>query len=165
MVGLLITGYGVTVAVASLPLAHLVRAAPRRHVLTGPLAALAPSYWPLLARVGGLVFLVTIAVLLPTPRPDEEHAAHGTSPDARRFGIVLAAGTLSATGAFAGFTYIATFLGDVSGFRPGTVTALFVVFGVACLVGVSITGALLDRIPHSWACWVCTRLVSVRWRP
>lgn len=41
--GLLITGYGLTVAVASLPLAHVVRAVPRRHVLTGLLAALAVS--------------------------------------------------------------------------------------------------------------------------
>src|SRR5262245_40623169 len=57
-VGLLITGYGATVAVASVPLAHLTRAVPRRHVLTGLLtalvvsslvAALATSYWVLLA--------------------------------------------------------------------------------------------------------------------
>ncbi|WP_201778910.1 MFS transporter [Streptomyces sp. 150FB] len=223
-VGLLVTGYGVTVAVTSLPLAHVMRAVPRRHVLTGLLAALvvsslvaalAASYWLLLGSrlltalaqalfwavmgpvavglfapevrgrvVGalsvagslalvlgvpagtwlgrqtdwqvpvatlaglGLVSLVTIAVLLPTSRPEEERAAYGSSPDARRFGIVLAAGTLSATGAFAGFTYITKFLGDVSGFPPGTVTVLFVVFGVGCLVGVSITGVLLDRFPY-----------------
>ncbi|MFJ4884129.1 MFS transporter [Streptomyces sp. NPDC088731] len=224
-VGLLVTGYGVTVAVASVPLAHVMRAVPRRHVLTGLLAALvvsslvaslATSYWLLLVArlltalaqalfwavmgpvavglfapegrgrvvgalsvagscalvlgvpagtwlgqqdgwpvpvallaVLGLVSLMAIALLLPTSRPDEEPAAYGTSPDARRFGIVLAAGTLSATGAFAGYTYIAKFLGDVSGFPPGTVTALLVGFGVACLAGVSITGTLLDRFPHS----------------
>jgi predicted MFS family arabinose efflux permease len=224
-VGFLVTGYGVTVAVASLPLAHVMRAVPRRHVLTGLLAALvvsslvaalATSYWLLLVArlltalaqalfwavmgpvavglfprevrgrvVGalsiagslalvlgvpagtwlgrrsdwpvpvallaalGLVSLVTIAVLLPTSRPEEERAAYGTNPDARRFGTVLAAGTLSATGAFAGYTYIVKFLGEVSGFSPSTVNALFVVFGAACLVGVSITGALLDRFPQS----------------
>ncbi|MDQ0604491.1 putative MFS family arabinose efflux permease [Streptomyces canus] len=57
-VGFLVTGYGVTVAEASVPLAHAVRAVPRRHVLTGALAALvvsslmaalATSYWLLLA--------------------------------------------------------------------------------------------------------------------
>ncbi|KIZ17590.1 sugar transporter [Streptomyces natalensis ATCC 27448] len=224
-VGLLVTGYGVTVAVASLPLAHVMRAVPRRHVLTGLLAALvvsslvaalATSYWLLLVArlltalaqalfwavmgpvavglfvpavrgrvVGalsvagslalvlgvpagtwlgqqsnwevpvamlaalGLISLVTIAVLLPTSRPEEEPAAYGTSPDARRFGIVLAAGTLSAAGAFAGYTYIVKFLGDVSGFSPSAVSALFVVFGVACVAGVSITGAVLDRFPQS----------------
>ncbi|MCG7525582.1 MFS transporter [Streptomyces sp. OfavH-34-F] len=224
-VGLLITGYGVTVAVASVPLAHGLRAVPRRHVLTGVLAALvvsslvaavARSYglllaarlvtalaqalfwavmgpvavglfppalrgrvvgvlsaagslalvlgvpagtwlgrlsgWPVpvaLLAAPGLLSLVTIAALLPTSRPEEERAAYGTSPDARRFGIVLAAGTLSAAGAFAGFTYIVTFLGEVSGFSPSAVSALLVTFGLACLAGVSATGALLDRFPDA----------------
>ncbi|MFF4753884.1 MFS transporter [Streptomyces sp. NPDC002514] len=223
--GLLVTGYGGTVAVASLPLAHLTRTVPRRHVLTAVLGALvvssliaglAASYGQLLAarlltalaqalfwavmgpvavgrfapevrgrvvgalsaagsfalvlgvpagtwlgqRTGwqvpvagpaglGLVSLVTIAVLLPTSRPETEPAAYGTDPDARRFVTVLAAGTLSATGAFTGYTYVVAFLGDVSGFAPGTVSALLVAFGAACLAGVSITGALLDRCAHS----------------
>ncbi|WLQ53265.1 MFS transporter [Streptomyces poriferorum] len=224
-VGLLVTGYGVTVAVSSVPLAHAVRALPRRHVLTGLLAALvvsslvaalANSYWLLLAArlltalaqalfwavmgpaavglfspavrgrvVGalsiagslalvlgvpagtwlgrqsgwqvpvallagpGLVSLVTIAALLPTSRPEEEHAAYGTRPDARRFATVLAAVVLSATGAFTGYTYVVRFLGGVSGFSPSAVGALLVAFGVACLAGVSITGALLDRFPQA----------------
>ncbi|WP_079123804.1 MFS transporter [Streptomyces sp. NBRC 110611] len=187
-VGLLVTGYGVTVAVASLPLAHVMRAVPRRHVLTGVLAVLAVGLfaagvrgrvvgalsvagslalvlgvpvgtwlgrqngWPvpvaLLAALG-LVSLMTIAVLLPTTRPEEEPAAYGMSPDSRRFGIVLAAGALSATGAFAGYTYVVKFLGDVSGLSPGAVSVLFVAFGVACLAGVSVTGALLDRFPQA----------------
>ncbi|MGW3369570.1 MFS transporter [Streptosporangium canum] len=249
-VGLLVTGYGVTVAIASVPIAYVVRAVPRRYVLTGLLAALvasslvaalAPSYWLLLVArlltalaqalfwavmgpvaVGlfaaevrgrvigalsvagslalvlgvpagtwlgqqsawqvpiamlaalGLVSLVTIAVLLPTSRPEEEPAAYATDPDVWRFGTVLAAGTLSATGAFTGYTYIVTFLGDVSGFSPRAVSVLFVVFGVACLAGVSITGALLDRFPQSalatavatqpWACSACTRSALIRWR-
>ncbi|WP_327407398.1 MFS transporter [Streptomyces sp. NBC_01288] len=224
-VGLLVTGYGVTVAVASVPLAHVMRGVARRHVLTALLtalvvssavAALATSYWLLLAarlltalaqalfwavmgpvavslfapevrgrvigalsvagslalvlgvpagtwlghREGwpvpiavpaalGLMSLVTIATLLPTSRPDEERAAYGTRPDARRFATVLTAGTLSATGAFAGFTYIVMFLGDVSGFSPGAVGILLVVFGVACLAGVTVTGAVLDRCPQA----------------
>lgn len=224
-VGYLVTGYGLTVAVASLPLAHFTRTMPRRHVLTALLtalvvsslvAALAGSYWPLLGArlltalaqalfwavmgpvavglfrpeirgrvigalsvagslalvlgvpVGtwlgrqsgwpvpvagvaalGFVSLVTIAVLLPTSRPEEGHAAYGTRPDARRFGTVLAAGLLSATGAFAGYTYVVKFLGDVSGFSGGAVNALLVAFGIACLAGVTLTGVLLDRFPNS----------------
>ncbi|MFF3842592.1 MFS transporter [Streptomyces sp. NPDC001930] len=224
-VGLLVTGYGVTVALASLPLAHAMRAVPRRHVLTAVLAALVVSsliaalatsygmlltarlltalaqalFWAVMGPVAvglfapevrgrvvgalsiagslalvigvpagswlgrrtdwqvpvavlaglGLVSLVTIAVLLPTSRPEEEQAAYGISPDVRRFGIVLAAGTLSAAGAFTGFTYIVKFLGEVSGFPPSTVSALLVAFGAACLAGVSITGALLDRFPRA----------------
>ncbi|MEU5310475.1 MFS transporter [Streptomyces sp. NPDC021562] len=224
-VGLLVTGYGVTVALASLPLVHVTRAMPRRHVLTvlltvlvvsSLIAALASSYWLLLVArlltalaqalfwavmgpvavglfppevrgrvVGALsvagslalvlgvpagtwlgrqsdwqvpvamlaalagVSLVTIAVLLPTSRPEEEPAAYASSPDVRRFGTVLTTGTLSATGAFTGYTYIVKFLGGVSGFFPNAVSVLLVVFGVACLAGVSITGALLDRFPRS----------------
>ncbi|MFE2040454.1 MFS transporter [Streptomyces sp. NPDC059477] len=223
-VGLLVTGYGVTVAVASVPLAHAVRAVPRRLVLTGVLAslvvsslgaALASSYgvllaarlltalgqalfwavmgpvavglfparvrgrvvgalsvagslalvlgvpagtwlgratnWPvpvaLLAALG-LASLVTIAALLPTSRPDDEPAAYGTAPDRRRFAVVLTAGALAATGAFAGFTYIVAFLADVSRFSPGAVNVLLVVFGAATLAGVTLTGVLLDRHPR-----------------
>ncbi|MFE7170740.1 MFS transporter [Streptomyces sp. NPDC057616] len=224
-VGLLVTGYGVTVALTSVPIAHVVRAVPRRHALTGLLAALvvsslgaalASSYWLLLGArlltalaqalfwavmgpvavglfapevrgrvvgalsvagslalvlgvpagtwlgrqhgwqtavavpaVLGSVSLVTIALLLPTSRPQDEPAAYGTGPDRRHFATVLAAGTLSATGAFAGFTYLAKFLDDVGGFAAGTADALFVVFGVACLAGVTVTGMLLDRFPRA----------------
>ncbi|MFL9684397.1 MFS transporter [Streptomyces sp. KL110A] len=223
-VGLLVTGYGLTVAVASVPLAHLVRKVPRRHVLSGVLAALvvssagaalAASYWQLLAArlltalaqalfwavmgpvaVGlfapgvrgrvvaalslagslalvlgvpagsllgrtttwqvpvaalallGLVSLVTVAALLPTSRPEEEAAAYGTNPDRRAFRTVLAAGFLSSAGAFAGFTYLVAYLGDVSGFSPGATDTLLVLLGVACLAGVGVTGALLDRFPR-----------------
>ncbi|MFI6658799.1 MFS transporter [Streptomyces sp. NPDC050523] len=102
-----------------------------------------------LLAVLGSVSLVTIALLLPTSRPEEEPAANGTDPDGRRFATVLAAGTLSATGAFSGFTYLAKFLDDVSGFSAGGVNMLFVAFGVACLAGVSVTGVLLDRFPRA----------------
>ncbi|MDC2960960.1 MFS transporter [Streptomyces gilvifuscus] len=224
-VGLLVTGYGGTVAVASLPLAHGVRTVPRRHVLTGVLgalavssaaAALATSYGVLLAarlltalaqalfwavmgpvavglfapgvrgRVVGalsvagsltlvlgvpfgtwlgrwsrwqlpvatlavpaLVSLATIAALLPTSRPEQEPAAYARRPDTRRFATVLAASALSATGAFTGYTYLVKFLGEVGGFSPGALDSLLVAFGVACLAGVTLTGAVLDRRPRS----------------
>ncbi|TWV55711.1 MFS transporter [Streptomyces misionensis] len=224
-VGLLVTGYGVTVAVASVPLAHGTRGVPRRHVLTGLLAALVASsllaapahsygllllarlltalaqalFWAVTGPVAvglfaprlrgrvvgalsvagslalvlgvpagtwlggrtgwrvpmgvpavlGAVSLVTIAALLPTSPPEEEPAAYASGPDTRRFATVLAAGALSATGAFTGYTYIVGFLGGVAGFSPGAVDVLLVVFGVACLAGVSVTGAVLDRFPRA----------------
>ncbi|MHA5047664.1 MFS transporter [Streptomyces sp. SD15] len=225
-VGLLVTGYGLTVAVVSLPVAHATRSIPRRHVLSGLLALLVLASWVsalgalsygflLAARVAtalaqalfwavtgpvavglfppqrrgrvmgllsvggslatvlgvpagtwlggysgwrapfvvlgalGLVALVAIAVLLPTSRPQEGHAAYGAAPDTRRFLVVLATTALSVTGAFAGFTYIVTFLDEVSGFAEGSVSALLMVFGVAGIVGVSTAGPLLDRFPHA----------------
>jgi predicted MFS family arabinose efflux permease len=44
-VGYLVTGYGLTVALFSLPLARATRAVPRRHVLTGVLAVLVAASW------------------------------------------------------------------------------------------------------------------------
>ncbi|MGW0788722.1 MFS transporter [Streptomyces sp. NPDC002911] len=223
-VGYLVTAYGLTVAVASLPIAHVTRSVPRRHVLTVLLAALVLSslvsalgagYWllmaarlvtalaqalfwavmgplavglfspdvrgrvigvlsvagslalvlgvpagtwlgqqsawqvPLVVLAGlGLVSLVTIAALLPTSPPGEGHAAHGSAPDKRRFGIVLVTTVLSVTGAFAGYTYIVKFLGDVSGFSDTSAGALLMVSGVAGVLGVTIAGPLLDRFPR-----------------
>ncbi|MFF2023513.1 MFS transporter [Streptomyces sp. NPDC058171] len=223
-VGYLVTGYGLTVAVVSLPIAHATQAMPRRHVLTALLAALVlsslvsalgSSYWllmvarlvtalaqalfwavmgpvavglfppqvrgrvigvlsvagslalvlgvpvgtwlgqqsvwqvPLVVLAGlGLLSLVTIAVLLPTSRPGEGHAAFGSAPDQRRFGIVLVTTALSVTGAFAGYTYVVTFLGDVSGFADTSVSALLMVSGIAGVIGVTIAGPLLDRCPR-----------------
>ncbi|MFI0162973.1 MFS transporter [Streptomyces sp. NPDC017095] len=236
--GLLVTGYGLTVAVASVPLARLVRAVPRRHVCTGLLAALtvsgliaatAASYgqlllarllsalaqalfwavagpvavglfapevrgrvagalsvagslalvagvpaatwlgrhsgWRLpfvLPAVPGLLCLVTIAALLPASPPEEEPAAYAERPDVRRFALVLTAGFLSATGAFAGYTYIAVFLEGVSGFAPGTAGVLLSVFGAACLAGVSVTAVLLDRFPGpALTAAVCVQAVGM----
>lgn len=160
-VGLLVTGYAVTAAVGLFApgvrgrvIGALSVAGSLALVLGVPAGTWLGQHsdWPVPVAVLaglGLGCLVTIVRLLPTTRPEEEHAAYGSSPDVRRFGTVLAAGTLSATGAFAGYTYIVKFLGDVSGFAIDTVSGLLVVFGVACLAGVSIMGALLDRFPHS----------------
>ncbi|MEU1025426.1 MFS transporter, partial [Streptomyces sp. NPDC005904] len=223
-VGYLVTAYGLTVALVSLPLAHVTRSIPRRHVLTVLLAALVlsslvsalgSSYWllmaarlvtalaqalfwavmgpvavglfapavrgrvigvlsvagslalvlgvplgtwlgqqsawqvPLVVLAGlGLVSLVTIALLLPTSRPEEGHAAYGSAPDKRRFKLVLATTALSVTGAFAGYTYLVKFLGDVSDFSDTSVSALLMVSGISGVVGVTVAGPLLDRYPR-----------------
>jgi len=225
-VGLLVTGYGLTVAVVSLPLAHATRSIPRRRVLSGLLGLLVLASWVsalgvvsygllLAARVAtalaqalfwavmgpvavglfpperrgrvigllsvggslatvlgvpagtwlgghqgwrtpfwtlgalGLVALVAVAVLLPTSRPEDGHAAYGAPPDARRFGVVLATTALSVTGAFAGFTYIVPFLNKEGGFSEGSVSAPLTVFGLAGVLGVTAAGPLLDRFPRA----------------
>ncbi|MEU6257090.1 MFS transporter [Streptomyces sp. NPDC047043] len=225
-VGALVTGYGLTVAVVSLPAAHVTGSVPRRFLLAGLLGLLAVASWvsaldavsygPLLAArvvtalaqaafwvvmgpvavglfppgrrgrvmgllsVGGslatvlgvpagtwlgghggwrapfvvlgvlaLVSLVLIAVLLPTSRPQENHAAYGTAPDRRRFLVVVATTALSVTGMFAGFTYVAALLEDVSGFDEDAVSGVLFAFGVAALAGVTLTGPLLDRFPRA----------------
>lgn len=225
-VGALVTGYGLTVAVASLPLAHVSRSVPRRYLLAGLLGLLAAASWVsalggvsyemlLAARVatalaqalfwavmgpvavglfpperrgriigvlsvGGslatvagvpagtwlgahfgwrtpfallgvlaLVSLVTIGALLPSSRPEDGHSAYGAAPDRRRFHVVLTVTALSVTGAFAAFTYVVTFLDEVSGLGEDAVSAVLFAFGAAALAGITVTGPLLDRFPRA----------------
>lgn len=222
--GYLVTGYGLTVAVLSLPLAHLTRHLPRRHLLSAVLAALVLStvvsitaasypllfaarlvtavgqalFWAVMAPVGvglfpprfrgriiavlsvcgslatvvgvpagtwlgqhsrwqtpflvvgalAIVAFTLIAVLLPTTSPQESHAAYASAPDARRFAVVLATTTLAVTGMFAGFTYVVEYLTAAAGFAHSSVSVLLFVFGCAGILGVALTGPLLDRLPR-----------------
>ncbi|MFG2556012.1 MFS transporter [Streptomyces sp. NPDC048581] len=225
-VGALVTGYGLTVAVVSLPLAHATRSVPRRYLLAGLLGLLAVASWVsalggvsygvlLAARVatalaqavfwavmgpvavglfpperrgrvigwlsvggslatvagvpagtwlGGhtdwrtpfallgalaLLSLVTVAVLLPSSRPEDGHSAYGAAPDRRGFRVVLTVTALSVTGAFAAFTYVVAFLDEVSGFGEDAVSAVLFAFGGAALAGVMVAGPLLDRFPRA----------------
>ncbi|MFJ4935241.1 MFS transporter [Streptomyces pseudovenezuelae] len=225
-VGALVTGYGLAVAVGSLPLAHVTRSVPRRYLMSGLLAVLAVASWlcaltavsyglllaariatalaqalfwavmgPVavglfpperrgriigLLSVGGslatvagvpagtwlgghsgwrtpfavlgalaVVSLVTVAVLLPTSRPQEGHAAYGAAPDRRRFAVVLTTTALSVTGAFTAFTYVVAFLDEVGGFGRDAVSAVLLAFGAAALAGVTVAGPLLDRYPRA----------------
>ena len=60
-----------------------------------------------------LLSLITVAALLPTTHPRENHAAYGVAPDRRRFLLVVTTTALSVTGVFTAFTYIAAFLDEV----------------------------------------------------
>jgi DHA1 family inner membrane transport protein len=222
-VGYLISGYGLVVALASLPLAQLTRRIPRRWVLSAVLAvlvvgSLAPAFvasygvligarvvtalaqalfWAVmgpvavglfppsvrgrvmgLLAVGGslatvlgvpagnwlgrqagwqLPFLIVgglgllagavIGLLLPAAPPEASHAAYGAEPDRRRFAGVLVITGLSVTGVFTCFTYVVSFLQDVTGFSPDAVSVLLGVFGLGGFLGVLALGPLLDRFP------------------
>ncbi|MGC9544309.1 MFS transporter [Streptomyces sp. UG1] len=63
-VGALVTGYGLTVAVASLPLAHVTRSVPRRYLLTGILGLLAVASW--VSALGGVSYGVLLAARVAT---------------------------------------------------------------------------------------------------
>lgn len=223
-VGLLVTGYAVTVAIASVPLTHLVRRIPRRNLLTALLAVFVGAtclsvlggygillagriatalsqaiFWavvapaavalftaeyrgrvtaavfsggslatvmgvpagtwlgqeagwrvPFLAVAGlGLLAMVGVAALLPSTSPGHGNTATGSAPHTRRYWLTIAATAVAITGGFAAFTYITPFLTDVSGFAPGTVIWVLLVYGVAGLVGVVVGGAMADRAPHA----------------
>ncbi|MDP9794829.1 putative MFS family arabinose efflux permease [Catenuloplanes nepalensis] len=223
-IGLLVSAYGVAVAVLSLPLAHWIRAWPRRWVLTGVLGALAVAsatsvaavsypvlfgsrlviaaaqalFWAVMTTtaaglfppssrgrvmgvlstfatlaivlgvpagtwlgqqtgwrvpfaLAGAVALVVaglIAALLPTSRPEDSHAAYGTTPDRRRFAIALATTTLTVTGLFTGYTYVTEYLHNAAGIAPDSVGVMLFVYGLAGLGGVTLAGQLLDGRPR-----------------
>jgi predicted MFS family arabinose efflux permease len=105
------------------------------------------SFWALAAL--GLLALVTVSALVPTSPPSDNHSASGTSPDARRYGVLVAVTALSVTGAFSAFTYISPFLTDVSGFSPGAIGPVLLVGGVAGIVGSMFAGAIVERFPRT----------------
>ena len=220
-VGLLVTGYGVTVAVVSLPLVRAVARVPRRPLMLGLMAVLvaatavsaaAPGYgllfaarvltalsqavfWAVVApvaagmfaahvrgRVTAVVFtggslgpmlgvpagtwlgqeagwraafvalavlsllaFLTLAVAMPATPVWHEHAVRGTSPDARRYTLVLATTGLSVAGFFAVFTYTSTFITAVAGIPAALLGPLLVARGVADFGGITVGGFLSDR--------------------
>jgi DHA1 family inner membrane transport protein len=106
-----------------------------------------------LAGIGAIV-LVGVASLLPSTRPDEGHAARGTTPDVGRFWLLVAVSVLATAGAIAAYTYVALFVTEVSGFSASSVGAILLARGVASVLGIFAVGAVVDRSP--WLALVLT---------
>jgi DHA1 family inner membrane transport protein len=232
-VGLLITGYAVTVAVVTIPLTYVTRNVPRRRlmivllavlVLADLLSAAAPSYpvllgarllaalsqaifWAVVApvvaamfdvtvrgRVGAVVFagaslgpmlgvpagtwigqqhgwraaFLALAVLalaafaaLAAGMPDvavgATHAATGTSPDRRRYAILVVVTALSVAGLYTSFTYTEVFLTQVTGFAAAALAPLLLARGIADFGGIAAGGWASDR----WQRGAVTAAVAV----
>jgi len=228
-VGMLVTAYGAVVVLATIPLTVLTRTVPRRpllsvllggFVVTTVIAALADSFWLVLAmrmvgaatqalfwavvvptaaglfrpelkgravavvfagstvglavalpaatwlgqlagwRVAflslgavGLAAFATVAAVLPSSRADEGHAAHGAAPDSRRFWLLVIVATLGTTGALIAYTYIATFVTEVSGVAAGSMHVVLLARGGASLAGIAVVAAIADRWPRSVLTW------------
>ena len=147
-VGMLVTVYALTVAVASVPLIRLTRSWPRHLLLTAAtvelgasvvLSALMPGYGGLLAArvLGGLghaVFWATIGAYSGHALP-REHIARG---------VAIALG-----GATAGFVLglpLATAVGHALGWRP-----TFAALGVLLLLGAELVRRFIPRVAGSSA--------------
>lgn len=220
-VGLLVTGYAVTVVVVTLPLVRVVARVPRRPLMLGlmamlvagtALSAAASGYGPLLGarvlsalsqavfwavvapvaagmfpvrvrgrvmavvftggslgpmlgmpagtwlgqHIGwqtaflavaglGLIAFATLAAALPSGPARHEHAGRGTTPDARRYALVLATTALGVAGFFAVFTYTAEFVTAVAGMSAGLLGPLLLARGVVDFGGIALGGILSDR--------------------
>jgi DHA1 family inner membrane transport protein len=140
-VGALVTGYGLTVAVVSLPVAHVTRHVPRRYLLAGVLGVLAVGSWAqaLATTSYGLLLAARVATALAQAlfAAVMGPVAVGLFPPERRgrvIGLLSVGGSLAMVlGAPAG-----TWLGGHGGWR-----APFAVLGVLALVSLLVVAGLL----------------------
>jgi predicted MFS family arabinose efflux permease len=93
----------------------------------------------------GLLAFVTLAAALPRQPARHDHAGHGTTPDMRRYGLVLLTMTLTVAGFFALFTYTAEFVTAVAGIAAALLGPLLFVRGVVDFGGIALGGFLSDR--------------------
>ncbi|WP_324789620.1 MFS transporter [Streptomyces sp. H51] len=139
--GLLVTGYGLTVAVASLPVAHLTRSVPRRYLLAGLLALLAAASW--VPALGSVSYGVLLAARTATALAQALFwavtgpVAVGLFPPERRGRVV---GLLSVGGSLATVLGVpaGTWLGGHRGWP-----APFAVLGCLALVSLAVVAFLL----------------------
>lgn len=140
-VGALVTGYGLTVAVVSLPLARVTRSVPRRYLLAGLLGLLAVASW--VPALGGVSYGVLLAARVATALAQALFwavmgpVAVGLFPPERRGRII---GLLSVGGSLATVAGVpaGTWLGGHTDWRTP-----FVLLGVLALVALVVIGLLL----------------------
>jgi len=99
----------------------------------------------------GLAGVAAVALLVPTSKPSESHAAAGTAPNARRYWMLVATTVLAVAGTFTAYTYVSAFLTKVSGLPAGDVPAVLLLGGLGSLLGVACTALLLSRRPRAAA--------------
>ncbi|GAA0576550.1 MFS transporter [Paractinoplanes ferrugineus] len=100
-----------------------------------------------LMAVAGVAAATAVAVLLPSAVPAEGGAARGTTPDRRRFRILVVVTAIGITGFLTFTTYVTPFLLDVAGFGAGALAPLLFVSGVAGAVGTLAVSRTLDAHP------------------
>jgi len=104
---------------------------------------------PFLALSGaGVLCLGAVALLLPTSKPSESHAAAGAAPDVRRYRALVATTVLAVGGFFAVFTYVSPFLTRISGLPGHDVAPVLLLTGVSSTVGLAAVTALYGRHPR-----------------
>ncbi|MFJ8632222.1 MFS transporter [Streptomyces sp. NPDC093568] len=140
-VGALVTGYGLTVAVASLPLVHVTRSVPRRYLLTGVLGLLALASW--VSALDGVPYGALLAARVATALGQAVFwsvmgpVAVGMFPAERRGRVI---GLLSVGGSLATVAGVpaGTWLGGHTDWRTP-----FALLGVLALLSLVTIGILL----------------------
>jgi DHA1 family inner membrane transport protein len=96
----------------------------------------------------GLATAAGAVLLIPVSRPSESHAATGTHPDARHYGLLVATTALAVAGTFTAYTYVSPFLTRVSGLSADDVPPVLLLGGLASLAGLTSASLLLSRHPR-----------------
>ncbi|MGI5520238.1 MFS transporter [Micromonospora sp. CA-259024] len=108
------------------------------------------------ALLAGLLVAASLAVrslpLQDSPIPVARQG--GRDPATRAVLAVAFAGGLVLTGHFMLYTYIAPLLQQFGGYAAAARTALLLVFGLAGLIGIAVSGPLSDRFPRQALGWV-----------
>ena len=99
----------------------------------------------------GLAGAAAVALLVPTTKPSESHAAAGTAPNARRYWMLAATTVLAVAGTFTAYTYVSAFLTKVSGLPASDVPEVLLLGGLGSLLGAACTALLLSRRPRAAA--------------
>jgi DHA1 family inner membrane transport protein len=102
----------------------------------------------------GAVVLLVVASLAPATRPDQGHSARGSTPDIRRFWLLVAVTVLATAGAFAAYTYVAVFVTEVTRLPGASVGAVLLARGAGSMLGILAVGLLVDRSP--WLALIAT---------
>ncbi len=92
-----------------------------------------------------LTAYLMLIFLMPKIEVANSHAATGTTPDARRYAVVVVVTALSVAGLYTAFTYTELFLTAVTGFAAAALGPLLLARGVADFAGIAAGGAATDR--------------------
>ncbi len=95
----------------------------------------------------GAAACVGIVVLLPRTEVADSPSRRGSSPDLRRYVVLLIACAVGVTGFLTFNTYVTPFLLDISGFSSGLLGPMLLASGAGGLAGTLIVGRVLDRYP------------------
>ena len=88
-----------------------------------------------------------IVVLLPRTEVQDSPSRRGSSPDARRYVVLLITSAVGVTGFLTFNTYVTPFLLDITRFPSGALGPMLLASGAGGLAGTLIVGRVLDRYP------------------
>ncbi|NUR99667.1 MAG: MFS transporter [Kribbellaceae bacterium] len=88
-----------------------------------------------------------IVVLLPRTEVQDSPSRRGSTPDVRRYVVLLITSAVGVTGFLTFNTYVTPFLLDITRFSSGALGPMLLASGAGGLAGTLIVGRVLDRYP------------------